>query len=152
MSEVNWYYGRGEQQVGPLSFNEMQALVRSRQILPETLVWNDTMEDWAPASAVAALWETPASGTIPADRAEPRVSPLAVVSLVCGVLGLCLCLPAIPGVICGHIALGQIKREPHLYRGRELAVAGLVINYIAIALSVLALVLQVLVALGNAIS
>ncbi len=64
-------------------------------------------------------------------------STLSVLSLVFGVIGLVLSLfligllPAIAGVILGHVA---IKREPH---ARGMAVAGLVTGYVGIAISVL---------------
>jgi general secretion pathway protein G len=37
------------------------------------------------------------------------------------------CLPAI---ICGHMALSRINRSPELYRGRGLAITGLVLGYL----------------------
>ncbi|MDO9590602.1 MAG: DUF4190 domain-containing protein [Microcella sp.] len=58
-------------------------------------------------------------------------------SLVFGVIGLVLSfflvglLPAIAGVILGHLAL---KREPH---ARGMAVGGLVTGYVGVAISIL---------------
>jgi hypothetical protein len=60
-----------------------------------------------------------------------------VLALVFGIMGLVLSfflfglLPAIAGVILGHLAL---KREPH---ARGMAVAGLATGYVGIAISVL---------------
>ncbi len=42
---------------------------------------------------------------------------------------------SLAGVICGHIALHQIKR--HGGRGRGLAIAALIIGYLGIALGIL---------------
>ena len=64
----------------------------------------------------------------------PANNTLAVVSLVCGILCLCTGLTAIPAVICGHMALGQIKRSGGVMRGHGMAVAGLVLGYLEIAL------------------
>ncbi|NHN45541.1 DUF4190 domain-containing protein [Chryseoglobus frigidaquae] len=64
-------------------------------------------------------------------------STLSVLALVLGIIGLVFSfaafglLPAIAGVILGHMAL---KREPH---ARGMAVAGLVCGYVGIAISVL---------------
>lgn len=48
------------------------------------------------------------------------------------------------GVICGHIALGQIKRTGE--SGRGLALAGVVIGYIAIAFYILMVILVIVAA------
>jgi hypothetical protein len=51
----------------------------------------------------------------------------------------------IPGIICGHLALKQLAREPAL-KGRGLAKAGLIIGYIVLALCIVLAVL--ILALG----
>jgi hypothetical protein len=58
---------------------------------------------------------------------------LAIASLIMGILALvCLGpLAGIPGVICGHMALGRIKLSGQ--GGRGMAIAGLVMGYIGIA-------------------
>ena len=67
-------------------------------------------------------------------------SGLATTSLVLGILSLVLTvicigpLLAVPAVICGHIALSQIKRAGGMLGGRGLATAGLVTGYISLAL------------------
>ena len=81
----------------------------------------------------------PAGGIAPSPYAgAPAATPstLSVLSLVFGIIGLVLSLflvgllPAIAGVILGHLAL---KREPH---ARVMAVGGLVTGYIGVAISV----------------
>jgi hypothetical protein len=70
----------------------------------------------------------------PADQEEPkpaRTSGLAIASLACSLLGPVFCIPAI---ICGHLALRRIGDEPTL-RGRGIAIAGLVIGYIMLGIS-----------------
>jgi prepilin-type processing-associated H-X9-DG protein len=61
---------------------------------------------------------------------------LAVTSLVLGILSyLCLLGPllAVPGVITGHMALSRIRQYPNDLRGHGLAVAGLVMGYVNLA-------------------
>lgn len=53
---------------------------------------------------------------------EQRTNVLAIVALVLGIV-----VP-IGGIICGHIALGQIKRTGE--NGRGLALAGTIIGYV----------------------
>ncbi|MBS7455641.1 DUF4190 domain-containing protein [Coralloluteibacterium stylophorae] len=68
-----------------------------------------------------------------------RTSGLAVASLVSGILGWTI-LPligALVAVVTGHLARGEIRREPDRYEGDGLAVAGLVLGWAALALAVL---------------
>jgi hypothetical protein len=45
------------------------------------------------------------------------------------------CVPAgIPAIICGHVALSRIKRSGGALKGKELAIAGLVVGYITTGL------------------
>lgn len=70
-------------------------------------------------------------GQLPQQWPQPQTtSGLAIASLVCSLL----CIPInIAGIICGHLALGEIKRSAGRIGGRGLAIAGLVIGYIQIA-------------------
>jgi len=43
---MNWYYADKGSQVGPVSDDEFQSLVKKGTITPDTLVWNSTMKDW----------------------------------------------------------------------------------------------------------
>ena len=80
----------------------------------------------------------PPSTNVPST---PKVSGLAVSSLVCGILSLVVCCPfvgfvfGIPGVICGHLSLSRIKQSAGALLGRGLAVGGLVTGYIGIVLA-----------------
>lgn len=86
----------------------------------------------------------------------PRVSPLAIVSLVTGILSLpltfCCCLFSVPlslvAIICGAIAIPQC-RPGGPYTGRGLAVAGLTLGLIAILLIVGMIILQVVLEAGD---
>jgi type II secretory pathway pseudopilin PulG len=69
-------------------------------------------------------------------------SGLAIWSLVLGILGLVfliLCIGplfAIPAVICGHLAYGRIKRSAGAIGGEGLALTGLILGYVGIALGI----------------
>lgn len=80
-----------------------------------------------------------------AYRPAVTTSTLAVVSLVFGLLAWCV-LPfvgAIVAIVCGHLARGEIRNSTPDRRqdGDGLAVAGLVLGYIQLTLSVLAMFL-----------
>ena len=80
-------------------------------------------------------------------HATPRTtSTLAIVSLVSGLLGWSFVpwLGSIVAVITGHLARTEIRREPERLEGDGMAVAGLVLGYAMLVLSLLGLLLVVL--------
>ena len=80
-------------------------------------------------------------------NATPRTtSTLAIVSLVSGLLGWSFVpwLGSIVAVITGHLARPEIRREPERLEGDGMAVAGLVLGYAMLVLSLLGLLLVVL--------
>lgn len=85
----------------------------------------------------------------PSYRPGAGTSSLAVVSLVFGILAWCV-LPfvgAVVAVICGHLARSEIRRSPPDARteGDGMAVAGLVLGYVQLALCVLVMFLLIAV-------
>ncbi|MGW9159578.1 DUF4190 domain-containing protein [Microbacterium sp. NPDC055665] len=84
------------------------------------------------------------SPAYPAAASRPT-SPLAVASLICGIAGVVLIWAIIPvlasiaAVITGHMALGQIKRQPGI-GGRGLAIAGLILGYAVVAIGAFTIV------------
>ena len=96
---------------------------------------------WAPVSA-----PQPAPGAFPpATYAYSRpTNSLAVASLVSGILSWLLCpfLGAVLAVIFGHVARGQIKQRGE--GGGGMAVAGLVLGYLNLGLSVVGFVIWIL--------
>lgn len=81
-------------------------------------------------------------------------SGLAIASITCGVLSLVMLgiLTAIPAVICGHMSLGQLKREPETYNksSKGMAIAGLITGYIIIAITILVAVIIIIAILAAA--
>ena len=71
-----------------------------------------------------------------------RTNVLAIVALVASCAGLLIAPAAIAGVITGHIALSQIKRTAE--NGRGMALAGVIIGYCLLALSILFIVAYVI--------
>ncbi|HVK53167.1 MAG TPA: DUF4190 domain-containing protein [Pseudoxanthomonas sp.] len=72
-----------------------------------------------------------------------QTSTLAVVSLVSGILGWTL-LPligTIAAIITGHMARGEIRRMPDRLEGDGMALAGLILGWVAVAAWALGLVL-----------
>jgi len=64
---------------------------------------------------------------------------LALASLICGGMSLFFgFFTALPAVICGHMALGDLRRNPDKYESsaRGMAIAGLIIGYIFLVITV----------------
>ena len=75
---------------------------------------------------------------------ETRTNGMAVASLCCALASFTTGITWILGIVFGHVALGQIRRDP-TQTGRGLAIAGLTVGYAFIALFVLGVVLLVTV-------
>ena len=72
-----------------------------------------------------------------ANPAQQLPQEMAIVSLVAGILSLLLCGPiaAIPAIICGHI--GMKKADRGEASGRGMAMAGMIMGYVSLVLTVL---------------
>ena len=70
-----------------------------------------------------------------------QTSSLAIISLVSGILGWTLVpwLGSLVAIITGHMARAEIRRNPDTMEGDGMAVAGLVLGWLSIALTVLAI-------------
>jgi hypothetical protein len=92
----------------------------------------------------------PPAPPAPLPPAAParQTSALALTSLICGILGWTLLpfLGSLAAVICGHMARAEIRREPTL-DGDGMAVAGLVLGWVSIGLTALAIVAVVVIIL-----
>lgn len=78
----------------------------------------------------------PSAQPIGANYQQPTsTNTLAIVSLVTSLLGI-----GLAGIICGHIALGQIKRTRE--QGYGLALAGLIIGYAGFVVVTLFIILM----------
>jgi hypothetical protein len=84
-----------------------------------------------PPPAPRGSWPPPAHGAPTTSTAG--TNGLAVASLVCGVL-FCLVVTPVAAVVLGNLALGRIEDSGRRQGGRGLAIAGIVLGWIGIAL------------------
>jgi len=163
----SWYYAQSGEEVGPVSFAELRLLAFRNQLQFNDLVWTEGMDAWTEAFSVRGLFPEPgevvpepqgplsspltsrADQTPPADQAQAGVvAPLAVASLVLGVLGLvtaCVVPGSIAAVILGHLALRQIAASRGAIGGRGLALTGLVLGYAAIGIALIVTFVMILI-------
>jgi Domain of unknown function (DUF4190)/GYF domain 2 len=142
------HVARDGKQVGVFSLEEIKQQLAAGTLRISDQAWYEGAAGWAPLSTVPGVSGEPtaspasaapvtampaAAVTVPQNRNEP----LAVVSLIlsiAGLLGFCcgfLLFAAIAGIVCGHLALSRIKKDPTL-QGHGLAMAGTVIGYVAL--------------------
>lgn len=70
-------------------------------------------------------------------RVPRETSGLAIASLVTGLVGFCVPILGLAGVICGHLSLSKIRKSGGTIGGGGLAVGGLVTGYLSLAVWVL---------------
>jgi peptidyl-prolyl cis-trans isomerase B (cyclophilin B) len=62
---------------------------------------------------------------------------LAIASLVCAIIGGWASTATIPAVICGHLALSRMKKNPQEFGGKGIALAGLILGYFGLGLALI---------------
>jgi hypothetical protein len=133
------HVNRGATSVGIFSEEEVREGLRSGRFASSDLGWREGMPNWQPLSQFPELASAapapPPPSAIAATITSKKTEPLAIWSLVLSILGLLCCafIFAVPGVICGHLALSKVRKEPNL-EGTGIAVAGLTIGYVGIAI------------------
>jgi hypothetical protein len=75
----------------------------------------------------------------PAYIQPARTSTMAIISLIAGIAGLSIfpTLGSIVAVVTGHMARGEIRRSNGMVTGDGLALAGLIVGYVGLGLTLL---------------
>ncbi len=164
---VGWFIGRGSTPVGPVPFTELERLVDTGEVGPETLLWNEAMPDWVPASEVPEIAPRLGAATAPppnlprgAASSRPAQAPEPVpgmaypgpgVAMAYGpprtsglaiaslVLGLLWLggLGSLLAIIFGSVAVGQVNKSNGQVIGKGIAWSGLILGIIGLALIVI---------------
>jgi S1-C subfamily serine protease len=125
-----WFYvGSDGQKHGPVSREQLLGLGQRGILQGDTLVWSPGMPDWAPADAAVGLGRA-----APAPLPARRTSLLAVVALVLALLWLGG-VGSLAAIVCGVVALGQIRRSQGGVGGRGLALAGVLLGSLLLVLT-----------------
>jgi hypothetical protein len=162
-----YHVGRNSQPLGEFTETQIREKLDQGEFLVTDLVWQQGMPQWqrldqvfgfAAAHSLSAPLNAQGSGasfpigftpaqafsSMPSGVGVMPIPATAIISLVLGVISiasLVLCMLgailAVPGIICGHMALSEIKRSNNLMQGKGLAIAGLVTNYLAVGFLVL---------------
>jgi hypothetical protein len=149
--------GADGKEYGPITSEVLRQWVTEGRANGQTKVLPEGAAEWkslAEIPELAVLLATPltpptAPGPI-AITTTPQNNSYAVAGFTLGILsltlGLCCCygVPfSVPGIICSSIALNQIKSDPIMQQGRNLAMVGLVLCILSIVVGALLLILGV---------
>ena len=161
--------GRNGQQLGTFNEDEVRDGLQTGRFLPTDLGWHEGLADWQPLTSLAIIGAVsvpsstpPAPGVNPQVMlpmgAAPRNSGLALASMICGIAAIPLdfcCYLGVPcgiaAIMCGHMALSEIKKGPVPVEGAGMAKAGLICGYVALGLIVVLLVLALVMGVGGGI-
>ena len=105
---------------------------------------------WAPVTAPVPM-QPAYPPAYPYPYAPQRTNSMAIASLVSGILAWLLCpfLAGVLAVIFGHVARGQIKQSGEA--GGGMAIAGLILGYANVGVTVLGFVAWIVLVAGVAI-
>lgn len=131
---MDYYYTDSQNQSkGPISEEELRAMVAAGTLNASTMVCQVGAQQWV---SIGTLVPTAAP---PPPVAGKKTEPLAIWSFVLSLLGLACCgflVMNIGAVVCGHLALSKFKKDPEL-GGKGLALAGVIIGYLGILSAIL---------------
>lgn len=147
-----WHYSIDGVQHGPVSEDEMRAMLASGMINTSTHIWREGMDHWQQLGQ-HPQWVSQIAAPVTGYGQMQPTNGMAIASMVCGLVSLPMMLGCwvgilvgIPAVICGHVALSQMKRMS-LQQGRGMAITGLITGYLTIGLTlVVGIVFGVLIA------
>ncbi len=57
MTSVDWYFARGNKQMGPVSAVDLKRLAGAGELLPDDLVWREGLAEWTTARSVRGLFD-----------------------------------------------------------------------------------------------
>jgi hypothetical protein len=142
--------GTDSREYGPVSAEQVRRWIAEGRVNNQTLMKPDGSGNWQPAGEIpefAGAFPTgvgPGGASAPpvfsgSDYAGTRETTMATVSLVLGILSLtCFgVLAGLPAVVFGHVAQNRARRNPSQYGGAGLAIAGYVLGYCGILLTIL---------------
>ena len=165
---MDLYLGIAGERRGPYTVEQTKAMLAAGQVNLETLAWHEGLAGWVPlrtlpdfavaGAAPAPAYTPPAPGTyypqgggVPGVVQPPKpTSQLAIASLICGVGSFMCCITFIPAIICGHMALNEIKRSEGRLDGKVPALIGTILGYVGLGVLVVYVVIIAIVGVSAA--
>lgn len=142
--------GADGKEYGPISADQLRTWIAESRANGRTQVLPEGAAEWKPLSEIPEFAQAlagsqpPAPGPISITYTQPpKTNPMALTGMICGILSVTcgLCCYGLPfnvlGIIFSLVGLSQIKNEPIPQKGRGMAIAGLVLSLVSIALALL---------------
>jgi hypothetical protein len=127
--------GADGKEYGPISADQVRSWIAQGRLNAQSKIKSEDAAEWKALAelpdfaGLAGAVNPPPLTPVGTPAAPKRLSALAIVSLVLGVLGLIsLGLAAIPGLVLGIVALLKIRRNPSTLSGTGLAIAGICVS------------------------
>jgi hypothetical protein len=147
---------------GPIDLGQMRQWIAEGRVNAQTRVQEAGAAYWKTAAEFPELGFASAGGVpgagpsslppLPTGQAAGQQNGLAITSFVLGLLSL-VCfgfLTGMPAIICGHLARGRARQLPGVYGRAGLALAGLIMGYVSLLVTLVILPAMLLPALAQA--
>ena len=155
------FIGADGKEYGPVGIEQMRQWIADGRINAQSRVKLAGSAEWKAAtdfpelglkSAVGLSGPGSAPPPLPAGPTKGPQKGLAITSFVLGLLSLtCFGLLAgIPAIICGHVARSRTRLVPRQYGGAGFALAGLIMGYVSLLVTLVILPALLLPALSRA--
>ncbi|HXT11236.1 MAG TPA: DUF4190 domain-containing protein [Candidatus Angelobacter sp.] len=155
--------GADGKEYGPISADQLRQWIAENRARASTPVLADGATEWKPLGSLpefSNLFATPAAPNVPRAPGTSSLSArknngMAIAGFVLGLASFMTLVPSffcccfgfplnILGIVFSIVGLEQINRHPHLYTGKSLAVAGLVLSVICIVAYIFLLAIGVI--------
>ncbi|WP_063768922.1 DUF4190 domain-containing protein [Verrucomicrobium sp. BvORR034] len=151
---MDYHVARNGEQLGQFTAEEIRHGLFDGKFQPTDLGWKEGQADWVPLSTLfeqmtpaakiksAPVTQVPLASSLAPEYHSPT-NGLAVTALVLGIISLFTCgllgIGAIVTIIVGHMALAKVRQSGGSLGGKGMAVAGLVMGYVSIALAIVSI-------------
>src|SRR5574340_330337 len=103
MTPIEWYYAKGDRQLGPVSAVQLKQMAVAGEVRPDDLVWREGMENWIEARNVKGLFDAARPVVEVAPKVGQPIPPVAPGALA---------PPGVPGPTALDRAQGRPLRHP----------------------------------------
>lgn len=142
-----WYYNIAGELYGPVSIIDLRTMANEGKLRLDDYVWKEGMPNWLPISQIPELKPSSSTSLASAQSSAgggatvtggPRTSGFAIASLVLGILGMLVpvvgLLFNLLAVVFGCWALFTIARSRVPLGGRGMAISGLILGLLGLAI------------------
>jgi hypothetical protein len=149
-----WFFAKGDEQIGPVSIADAKVMLISGNLSVDDFAWKEGFPEWVPVNTVPEMMQTESqSASVVAstvqNQSSGQASSAATMSLIFGILSLSglFFIGSFPAIIFGNRALSEIKFSDGQLEGRNYAVAGIIMGYVSIGLTVIGLVIGLIISI-----